>query len=67
MLQATTLNFLQGISQHNNREWFLDHKPEFEQAKQDVHQFAAALIAGLAQLDPLIPSNLDPKDRKSVV
>jgi uncharacterized protein (TIGR02453 family) len=61
MLQVTTLNFLQGISQHNNREWFLEHKPEFEQAKQDVHQFAAALIAGLAQLDPLIPSNLDPK------
>ena len=61
MLQVTTLNFLQGISQHNNREWFLEHKHEFEQAKQDVHQFAAALIAGLAQLDPLIPSNLDPK------
>lgn len=61
MLQPKTLQFLQNISRNNNREWFLAHKPDFEQAKADVHQMAIELIQGLAILDPLIPAELDPK------
>lgn len=61
MLQPETFQFLQGIKQNNNRDWFLEHKSEFEMAKADVLQFAGQLIAGLSAIDPTIPADLDPK------
>ena len=61
MLHPETIQFLQGIQQHNNRDWFLEHKPEFEKAKADVLAFAGELINGLSAIDPTIPSDLDPK------
>lgn len=61
MLHPETFQFLREVKQNNNRDWFIAHKPEFEKAKADVHQFAAALITGLSAIDPTIPSDLDPK------
>ncbi|MEY3678160.1 MAG: hypothetical protein RI924_301 [Bacteroidota bacterium] len=61
MLQAATFEFLQGVQEHNNREWFLENKSRYERARQDVHELARQLIAGIAAFDPTIPSDLDPK------
>lgn len=61
MLSPATFAFLQGVQQNNNRDWFLAHKSEFEQAKADVLRFAENLISGLSAFDPTIPPDLDPK------
>ncbi len=61
MLNPATFTFLQGVIDNNNREWFQQHKSEFEAAKADVFQFAQTLIDGLSAFDPVIPSDLDPK------
>ncbi|MFM6975679.1 MAG: DUF2461 domain-containing protein [Sphingobacteriaceae bacterium] len=61
MLRPETFDFLQGVKENNNRDWFLAHKTAFEQAKANVLEFAQQLIKGLAAIDPVIPADLDPK------
>jgi uncharacterized protein (TIGR02453 family) len=61
MLQPASFQFLEGVQQNNHRDWFQAHKTEFEAAKANVLEFAAQLIAGLANFDPIIPADLDPK------
>lgn len=61
MLLPASFQFLQGVQQNNHREWFLEHKPEFELAKANVLEFAGQLIAELSKFDPIIPADLDPK------
>ncbi len=61
MLQPATFQFLQGVKENNSRDWFLEHKAQFEVAKQDVLDLAKQLIPGIAAFDPTIPADLDPK------
>jgi len=61
MLQRSTFEFLKAIAANNNREWFADHKKEYEVALADMHQFTAEVIKGISKVDPVIPSDLDPK------
>ena len=62
MISAATLIFLKNLSENNHRDWFLDHKSEFEKAKSDVYSLTQAIIKRLAGFDPDIPSDLDPKN-----
>lgn len=39
-----TLSFLKKLTKNNNRKWFQDHKPEYEQAHQEMISFADKLI-----------------------
>lgn len=61
MLKKDTLKFIKDVAENNNREWFAEHKPKYEVAKQDVLELVAAIIPELAKIDPLISADSDPK------
>lgn len=45
------LNFLRSLSCNNNREWFLEHKQEYLQARQTFDAFALELLAEIRKFD----------------
>jgi len=61
MIKPETFNFLKEISENNNREWFAEHKPRYETAKEDVLQFVDQLIPLLAAIDPEFPTDTPAK------
>ncbi|GGI22453.1 DUF2461 domain-containing protein [Pedobacter mendelii] len=61
MLKKDTLVFIRNIAENNNREWFAEHKPKYEEARADVLELVSAIIPELSKIDPLISSELDPK------
>lgn len=61
MLKKETLNFIKEVADNNNREWFAENKPRYEEAKQDVLGLVSAIIPELAKVDPLISAETDAK------
>lgn len=61
MISPETLEFLQGLKENNSREWFQEHKPEYERARQDVLLLTGRLIECISSIDPVVPPELDPK------
>ena len=55
------LEFLNALSQNNNREWFLEHKKDYEACKAKFEQFTDQLIARVSTFDPTI-KGLSAKD-----
>ena len=53
-IESSTLQFLADLRQHNQREWFQQHKARYEQARDNFVQVLRELIDGLAQLDPAL-------------
>jgi len=54
------LKFLAQLRQHNNREWFEQHRAEYEEAKTQFEILVDQVIAGLAPVDNL--AGLQAKD-----
>lgn len=54
-------HFLQNIAVHNNREWFHDHKDEYNYCKGEFEKGVARLIDAIAVFDPEI-AHLTPQD-----
>ena len=54
------LTFLAQLRDHNNREWFEQHRAEYEDAKSRFENLVEQLIAGLAPVDDL--AGLQAKD-----
>ncbi|NIG56645.1 DUF2461 domain-containing protein [Chitinophaga sp. Cy-1792] len=52
-ISPTAFEFLQKLGQHNNREWFNEHKGEFEEARQAMEVFAEALLQKMNEHDVL--------------
>jgi len=44
MIQTQVFQFLQGLTENNNREWFHANKKSYEQAKSSVEAFIKELI-----------------------
>jgi uncharacterized protein (TIGR02453 family) len=62
MIQASTLKFLSDLAQNNHKIWLDEHRPSYENAKQDFEQFTQKLIDGLADLDEnMARANLEAK------
>lgn len=57
----TVLDFLTQLSQNNNKEWFNNHRTQYEVARQEFEKFLEQLITGLTAIDPEI-QNLTVKD-----
>lgn len=51
MLQASTFEFLNDLKKNNNRDWFNEHKPRYQQAHQNVADFMDALITEMKKVD----------------
>jgi uncharacterized protein (TIGR02453 family) len=52
-IQQTTFDFLKDLSAHNDRDWFADNKPRYEAARDNVAEFADALLQRLGASDEL--------------
>ncbi|MDR0295062.1 MAG: DUF2461 domain-containing protein [Prevotellaceae bacterium] len=60
MIQKLTLDFLKQLSENNYREWFHEHKAEYEVAKQNVLDTTAAMLVEINKFDKSI-ALADPK------
>jgi uncharacterized protein (TIGR02453 family) len=49
MIQKQTLTFFKNLKKNNNRQWFLENKPKYTDAKDDISDFAEKLIAALVK------------------
>jgi uncharacterized protein (TIGR02453 family) len=61
MINQQTLDFLAGLIENNNREWFLANKDRYEDARENVINLTGELIKLLHKIDPDISEELDPK------
>lgn len=55
---ADTFDFLAAIKLNNDREWFQEHRSPYESAWQNMKDFTAGLIAGLARWDRYISADI---------
>src|ERR1700761_1526282 len=60
-LNPETFDFLKKLVENNNREWFQANKGDHDKARENVIEFAGALIKQLHLVDPFVDSDLDPK------
>ena len=61
MIKSNTLDFLKDLVKNNNREWFQENKPRYEDARQNVVDFTAELLKELKKIDPTLSVDIDPK------
>ncbi|TCC93306.1 DUF2461 domain-containing protein [Pedobacter frigiditerrae] len=61
MLNRKTFDFLNAVTENNNREWFAENKHLYEEAKEDLFPFIAKLIKELAAIDPAYSASTEPK------
>lgn len=52
-IKKTTLTFLKQLAKNNDREWFKDNKKAYEAGRENVAEFAQALMDRLAESDVL--------------
>lgn len=50
-ISPSALTFLNSLAKNNNRDWFTDHKTEFEKEKESIEDFAQALLNLLSTHD----------------
>ena len=55
------LGYLHELSAHNNRDWFHEHKSEYDICRQNFEEGVAQAVATIAQFDASI-SHITPKD-----
>lgn len=60
MIKKSTFQFLKDLKANNKREWFLEHKDEYQAAKENMVEFIQELIYGIARFDESV-LELNPK------
>jgi len=59
-INKSTFKFLSDLKKNNNREWFNDNKPIYEEARENFEEFIANLISNISKFDPPI-AGLNPR------
>lgn len=54
IMNKIVLEFLYNLKQNNNRDWFNEHKKQYETARQEVEKFVDFLLPNLKKIDPKI-------------
>jgi uncharacterized protein (TIGR02453 family) len=54
MIEPRTFEFLSGLKANNTKEWFKDHRADYEDAKANLIEVAAKLTAEVARFDDAI-------------
>ncbi len=49
-------DFLNALKSNNNRDWFMNHKPDYEQAHETMISFAESLIIEMNKHDQIKPT-----------
>ena len=52
MLSKDSLQFIDDLTQNNNRDWFIDNKKRYDRFKTDYQILVAAFLAEMKPLDP---------------
>ena len=52
-IDRTALNFLKELKVNNNRDWFNENKPKFQEIQADVKMFYEEIKQGLLQFDEI--------------
>lgn len=50
-ISLQTMQFLKDLRENNHRDWFLDHKKEYDSAREEFVLFVAAIIREIANFD----------------
>lgn len=53
-LSKAALQFLRDLKDHNDRDWFTDHKDEFVAAQAEFVALCQSLLDGIAEFDPSV-------------
>lgn len=61
MIKQSTFDFLAGLKENNNRDWFIAHKNEYEHSRDNVIELVSEIINGLSKIDPHVTADNDPK------
>lgn len=61
MISQSTIQFLISLKENNHREWFLEHKKEYERAKSDFENLIKDIIFKIGDFDTEI-NHLEPKE-----
>lgn len=61
ILNNKTIVFLSDLKRNNNREWFLDNKKDYQNAKDEFEAFISEMMLGIGEFDPSILHH-SPKD-----
>ncbi|HPI19886.1 MAG TPA: DUF2461 domain-containing protein [Candidatus Kapabacteria bacterium] len=56
MLSKNIIEFLQNLKENNNRQWFNEHKTEFDQIWKNFQEFVQVMINEIATIDSSIKS-----------
>ncbi|WP_157210475.1 DUF2461 domain-containing protein [Turneriella parva] len=59
-MKQSDFNFLRSLAKNNDRDWFTEHREEFETAQKNFLELVAGLIFVLSEHDDSV-SNIDPK------
>lgn len=54
MKSKQIFSFLKAVAANNNRQWFAEHKEEYQQTKADFEQAVDCLISRIAEFDPAV-------------
>lgn len=60
-ISTSTLKFLRDLTKNNRRDWFKDHKAEFEKARDEFAEFVYELAEGVAGFDKEVKHVLNHK------
>ncbi len=52
MIQPSTLTFLKQLKKNNTKEWFDEHRKDYEAAKKDFEGFVAKVLDAMCTLEP---------------
>jgi uncharacterized protein (TIGR02453 family) len=61
MISEELLIFLKNLSEHNYKEWFHEHKSQYQKVRREFEDYVAVLIAEIAHFDESV-KQLEPKD-----
>ena len=61
MIEKSTIEFLNKLSKHNNRDWFEKNRPAYENAKNNFKEFIDGVLISTTKFDPAI-KNLESKN-----
>lgn len=53
-MKKIVLEFLSGLAENNNREWFQRNKPHYDEARAEVEAFVNSLIPAIAGFDDTV-------------
>lgn len=53
-IRKSTLEFLRNLKQNNNREWFLENKPLYLEAKQNYEAFVKEILDKIIEIEPIM-------------